>query len=1151
LFFLFFFCLQNGINPIKKKKLMNANELKDVFANIEPLVSFHEMFFSELDRCVGRWSKLQTIGDLFLKYSTGFNLYTEYINNFDKSDVALKKMLKKSKDLQKVEQELQNYPGVNRLDFSSFLIMPVQRLPRYLLLLDDLIKRTEMTHPDYNNILSAIRRVREISDHVNLQKGMSDTNQRLFELAQSLSGFPQESLLRPSRQLIDQKDVIIAGTKGIFSVSVVIFNDAYMIISKSAKGLTFIGMLPYKHSKLTRIPLEYARARLRVAGKALDLGKYTHWLLLSRSEEEDYFFSVSSESDAEAWIAQFDSLKGTILGRYFRRLETNFCPAARFSHTLTASYSNKLYMVGGSVKSAASREVWMLDYEQRAWTQLSVSGVPTITEHTTSLLGSRLLIFGGVVDGEYSNRLFSFDISTSTWAELSPQGQPPSSRSRHSAVVLGSRLYIFGGNVVDKSGAMAFFNDIHVYDSETNSWSMVVASRASDAPVARAGAAMVSRGTKIIVWGGAQGEVALNDLCIFDLIDSLWIQPRPVGFTPTPRHSVSVSVHDEYMLLYGGEVKGVPLSDLFVLNMDTLIWTKVRVPVQLPPRSRLPSILFSSAAMSDTPSPQNTSSSELRNTTLLFHGGRTEFADVKSYSDELVSLQLMDKWLMNEATINGQSDKVYQEGINKKKQKESEINVKLISYNFAQTSIANATLPFVFVPPARPGVDAWDGSVATISELAPLGRGTVGDTIKGTTSKAGTLAAIKKVALKTSDEAGLEARRRLATTVDNFKRSRHPNLATYYGVVQESEPQLWIVSELCAGSLKDYVSRSGACLNERQLATVAAQTLLGLQHLHQSGAAHRWLKASNVLVTERGEVKLSDYAIGDLLQQVSSADPSAVADAHSSWTSSDSEGLPAGDIYSLGVTLMELAENMPPFNDLFDPSKFSPEMQDFVRACTAPVAQRPDATMLLRHVFLNHARPDSLKEVAEFVRRHPLHSQNKAGPRASAAVVPPISGLPAAVVVDENVFKPITPVSSIPRAVSAPAAAPPPVASAAASASGISEAGLHDIIRSLVQAEVSDYKKRTDAVIASLQAQVNNIPALVDQKVAQALAMQPLSGGDAAATQAIVEAYVGQLRVDTEANVMNLFERIQILDAELLNLRNHLAALASSALTDV
>lgn len=1118
---------------------MGPNDLKDVFSNIESIVSFHEMFFTELDRVIGRWSSKQTIGDLFLKYATGFNLYTEYINNFDKSDVALKKLLKKSKELQKVEQELQNYPGVNRLDFASFLIMPVQRLPRYLLLLDDLVKRTDMAHSDYNNILAAIRRVREISDHVNLQKGMSDTNQKLFDLAQSLTGLPQESLLRPSRQLVDQKEVVIAGTKGIFSVSVVIFNDAYMIISKGTKGISFIGMIPFKHARLNRIPVEYARARLKVAGKPLDLGKFTHWLQLSRGEDEDYFFAVTSEADADVWVTQFESLRNVILNRYFRRLEPSPCPAARYSHSLTASFSNKLYMVGGSVRSAASREVWMLDYEQRSWTQLAVSNVPTITEHSAALLGSRLLIFGGVVEGEYSNRLFSFDISTLTWSEVFPQGQAPPSRSRHCTVAFGNKLYVFGGNVVDKSGAMAFFNDLHVYDAATNAWTLIVPSRASDSPVARAGAAMTFRGSKIFVWGGCQGDVALNDLCVFDLIDGLWMQPRTVGFAPTPRHSCGFATQEQYLLLFGGELKGVPMSDIFVLNMDTLIWTKVRVPVLLPARSRITSILFHSSVSAEAgSSSQNTSSSDLRNSTLLLHGGRTELNDARSFSDDLLSLQLLDKWLMNENSINGQSDKLYQENLNKKKQKESETNVKLISYNFAQTSLSTATNPFVFIAPWRPGQDAWDGSVSSISELGPLGRGSVGEVVKGTTSKSGSLAAIKKVVLRTADEAGQESRRRLAAIVDGFKRIRHQHLVNYYGVVQESELQMWLLSELCAGSLKDYVQRSGKCLTERQLATVAAQILLGLQQLHQSNVVHRWLKASNVMLTERGEIKLADYAVGDALQAVSSRDPSEVVDAHSFWTSADSEGTPAGDIYSLGVTLVELAEDLPPFSGLTDARNFSPEMQDFISACLAPVSHRPDAAMLLRHLFLTQARADSLKEIADFVRKASQQTPGSAR-RPESQVSSPVVA-PATVIVDENVFKKAAD-PAVPRTVSAP-----PTANA--------DASVQELVRTLVQAELAQYKRETQMIIANLQAQVAGIPALVDRKVAEALAKNPgaaaSGGGDLSSAHALVEAHVGQLRADTEANVLNLFERTQILEAELNTMRSHLAALASSALTD-
>ena len=62
---------------------------------------------------------------------------------------------------------MENDPKTNFMDLESFMIMPIQRIPRYVLLLQDLLKYTSETHPDYSSIKSALEKCKEMAEKIN------------------------------------------------------------------------------------------------------------------------------------------------------------------------------------------------------------------------------------------------------------------------------------------------------------------------------------------------------------------------------------------------------------------------------------------------------------------------------------------------------------------------------------------------------------------------------------------------------------------------------------------------------------------------------------------------------------------------------------------------------------------------------------------------------------------------------------------------------------------------------------------------------------------------------------------------------------------------------------------------------------------------
>ena len=215
----------------------------------------------------------------------------------------------------------------------------------------------------------------------------------------------------------------------------------------------------------------------------------------------------------------------------------------------------------------------------------------------------------------------------------------------------------------------------------------------------------------------------------------------------------------------------------------------------------------------------------------------------------------------------------------------------------------------------------------------------------------------------------------LRREIDVLKRCRSAQVVSYYGTC--SLPgQLWVLTELCrCGSLRDIMRRTLETLNEAQLAFVAAETLKGLCYLHARGIVHHDIKAGNILLTEDGQPKLADFGVA---QQLRSADQVVVAHTYiGSPLYMSPEVLRRGaytaktDVWSLGITVIELAEGAPPNADIrsFDallaaheraPPRLSataatwpPTLHDFVARCLVVNPDTRDRPVdLLAHPFL-------------------------------------------------------------------------------------------------------------------------------------------------------------------------------------------------------
>eukprot|EP01105_Mastigella_eilhardi_P015207 TRINITY_DN3462_c0_g1_i2.p1 TRINITY_DN3462_c0_g1~~TRINITY_DN3462_c0_g1_i2.p1 ORF type:complete len:472 (-),score=111.88 TRINITY_DN3462_c0_g1_i2:870-2285(-) len=159
---------------IQKSKLLTPAELNTVFGNVEQLTQLSTELVHEFKIAKEQPVLDQRIGESFKKRIPFIRLYTEYTTSRNKANEVLTNAKKNHRFVQLLEK-LRRVPEVKNLDLPDYLIQPTQRIVKYPLLLKDIIKHTEMSHPDYKALVEADIELRQVLQEINENNRMTLT----------------------------------------------------------------------------------------------------------------------------------------------------------------------------------------------------------------------------------------------------------------------------------------------------------------------------------------------------------------------------------------------------------------------------------------------------------------------------------------------------------------------------------------------------------------------------------------------------------------------------------------------------------------------------------------------------------------------------------------------------------------------------------------------------------------------------------------------------------------------------------------------------------------------------------------------------------------------------------------------------------------
>lgn len=254
--------------------------------------------------------------------------------------------------------------------------------------------------------------------------------------------------------------------------------------------------------------------------------------------------------------------------------------------------------------------------------------------------------------------------------------------------------------------------------------------------------------------------------------------------------------------------------------------------------------------------------------------------------------------------------------------------------------------------------------------LCKLGEGSYGSVYKALHKESGQMLAIKQVPVDTDLQ-------EIIKEISIMQQCDSPFVVKYYGSYFKGT-DLWIVMEYCGGgSVSDVMRIRKRTLQEDEIATILCDTLKGLEYLHQRRKIHRDIKAGNILLNSEGHAKLADFGVAGQLTDTMAKRNTVIGTPF--WMAPEviqEIGYDCvADIWSLGITALEMAEGKPPYGDIHpmraifmiptkpppsfrDPDKWSPEFIDFVSRCLVKnPEERATASQLLQQQFIMQAQP--------------------------------------------------------------------------------------------------------------------------------------------------------------------------------------------------
>ncbi|XP_048780867.2 rho guanine nucleotide exchange factor 39-like [Ostrea edulis] len=310
--------------PLRFNCLIPENVHSQIFSNAEQIM--------EVNKTLLEYMEQTSVGEAFQYLAPFLKLYSSYANNHENAITLMQEWRQKSAGFNEFIQNQEEKPDMMGLKVNALLITPVQRVPRYKLLLEDLLGNTTTDHHDYEELREAVQKVSDIATHINNHIKQHENFQKMLSI-QKCFDKSAPKILTPGREFIKEgilKKVSKRGGKPhdrmFFLFSDILIYGKPRLLDSINSSYTCCCVLPLKHCELETV---FGGTKRGTQEKAEAGGMFK----ITCKEESLLLFS-NDPDDMKSWITALDST--------IRKLNNN-------RSTLRKPSSNKAPMRGRSL----------------------------------------------------------------------------------------------------------------------------------------------------------------------------------------------------------------------------------------------------------------------------------------------------------------------------------------------------------------------------------------------------------------------------------------------------------------------------------------------------------------------------------------------------------------------------------------------------------------------------------------------------------------------------------------------------------------------------------------------------------------------------------------------------------------------------------
>uniref|UniRef100_A0A4W5JBV9 FYVE, RhoGEF and PH domain containing 4a n=1 Tax=Hucho hucho TaxID=62062 RepID=A0A4W5JBV9_9TELE len=181
--------------------------VKNIFSNISSINTFHSQFLlPDLEKRMGEWESTPRLGDILQKLTPFLKMYAEYVKNFDKAMELLKQWTDRSPQFKAIIQDIQSQEACGCLTLQHHMLEPVQRVPRYEMLLKDYLKKLPQDDPDHRDAEKSLNIIAMAATHSNSAIRKSENLKKLLEIYERLG--EEEDIVNASNEFIKEGHIL-------------------------------------------------------------------------------------------------------------------------------------------------------------------------------------------------------------------------------------------------------------------------------------------------------------------------------------------------------------------------------------------------------------------------------------------------------------------------------------------------------------------------------------------------------------------------------------------------------------------------------------------------------------------------------------------------------------------------------------------------------------------------------------------------------------------------------------------------------------------------------------------------------------------------------------------------------------------------------